>query len=138
MIHGMYYFSIVKFYNKLTNGHLPDYFDQLKPKILLVVPDTLSETLLCSAQIIKHEYARYKLHDQLIRVKYGNTNCISLPVNVNNSILEKVATHSISFIGYKIYAKNTIIKSYQDACILINYYVCQNSYLPQHYHLCFC
>ena len=32
MIHDIYYLSIVKFYHKLTNGHLPDYFDHIKPK----------------------------------------------------------------------------------------------------------
>ena len=41
----------------------------------------------------------HTIHYQLIRVINGNTNCISPPVNVNNSILEKVATHS--FIGCK-------------------------------------
>ena len=33
MIHDIYYLSIVKFYYKLTNGHLPDYFDHFKPKV---------------------------------------------------------------------------------------------------------
>ena len=96
----------------------------LNQKFLLVAPGTLSETLM-QYPIIRHEYARYTLHYQLIRVINGNSNCTSLPVNVNNSILEKVATHS--FIGCKIYAKNAIIESYQDTCILINCYVCQNT-----------
>ena len=51
MIHDMYYLSIVKFYYKLINGHLPDYFDYFKQNFLLVAPDTLSETLLCSIQL---------------------------------------------------------------------------------------
>ena len=33
MIHDMYYLLIVKFYYKLINGHLPDYFDYFKSKI---------------------------------------------------------------------------------------------------------
>ena len=60
-------------------------------------------------KFFNHKYARFK-----IRVINGNTNYISLPINVNNSILEKVATHL--FIGCKLYAKNVIIESYQDAC----------------------
>ena len=97
----------------------------LNQKFLLVVPDTLSETLLCSTQLLGTDMRYTHLHYQLIRVINGNTNCISRPVIVNNAILEKVATHS--FIGCKIYFKNAIIESYQDACTLINCYVCQNS-----------
>ena len=125
MIHDIYYMSIVKFYYKLTNGHLPDYFDHFKPKVSTGCSRYPIRNPTMQYPIIRHEYARYTLHYQLIRVINGNSNCTSLPVNVNNSILEKVATHS--FIGCKIYAKNAIIESYQDTCILINCYVCQNT-----------
>ena len=125
MKHDIYYLSIVKFYYKLRNGHLPDYFDHYKPKVSTGCTRYPIRNPTMQCPIIRHEYAKYTLHYQLIRVKNGNKNCISLPVNVNNSIWEKVATHS--FIGYKTYAKNAIIESYQDACTLINCYVCQNS-----------
>ena len=104
----------------------------LNQKCLLVVPDTLSETLLCSIQLLSTNMR--DIH--CLRVINGNTNCISLPVNVNKFIVEKVATNS--FLGCKIYAKNAIIESDQDACTLINCYICQNSQLPQHYYLSFC
>ena len=120
----MYYLSIVKFYYKLINGHLPEYFDHFKPKVSTGCSRYPIRNPTMQYPIIKHEYARYTLHYQLIRVINGNTNCISLAVHVNNSILEKVATHS--FIGCKIYAKNAIIESYQDTCTFINCSVCQN------------
>ena len=59
---------------------------------------------------IKHEYARYALNYQLIRVINGNTDCFSLSNHLNNSILEKATTHS--FYGYKVYAKK------YDSCII--------------------
>ena len=41
---------------------------------------------------IKHEYARYALNYQLIRVINGNTDCFSISNQLNNSILETDTT----------------------------------------------
>ena len=73
---------------------------------------------------IKHEYARYALNYQLIRVINGNTDCYSLSNNLNNSILEKATTHSL--YGYKVYAKNMILASYREACNIVDCYTCNN------------
>ena len=96
----------------------------LNQKFLLVA--TLFETLRCNIQLLSTNMrdTHCIIIIRVIRVINGNTNCISLAVHVNNSILEKVATHS--FIGCKIYAKNAIIESYQDTCTFINCSVCQN------------
>ena len=82
----MNYLSIVKFYYKLTNRHLPDCFDHLKPKnstgcsIYPIQNPTIQYPIN-----YKHKYVKYTLYYQLMRVINSNTNCISLPVNVNNS-----------------------------------------------------
>ena len=73
---------------------------------------------------IKHEYARYALNYQLIRVINRNIDCFSLSNQLNNSILEKATTHS--FYGYKVYTKNMILASYREACNIIDCYTCNN------------
>ena len=112
MIHDIYYLSIVKFYYKLTNANLLDYFDHFKPKVSTACSRHPIRNPTIQYPTIRHEYARNTLYYQLIIVVDGSTNYVSFPVNVNNSILEKVATHS--FIGCKIYAKNAIIELCQD------------------------
>ena len=89
-----------------------DYFDHFKAKVSTACSRHPIRNPTIQYPIIRHEYARNTLYYQLISVIDGNTNYISFPVNVNNSILEKVATHL--FIGCKIYAKNAIIELCQD------------------------
>ena len=90
MIHDIYYLSIVKFYYKLTNGHLSDCFDHFKPNVSTGCSRYPIRNPTMQCPIIRHEYARYTLHYQLIRVMNDNSNCILLPVNVNNFIWKKL------------------------------------------------
>ena len=124
MVHDLYYMAIIKFYYKMMNGHLPDDFNCFKPHTSISCTRYPIRNPIMQYPFIKHEYARYALNYQLIRVINGNTDCFSLSNHLNNSILEKATTHS--FYGYKVYAKNMILASYREACNIVDCYTCNN------------
>ena len=118
--------AIIKFYYNMMNGHLPDDFNCFKPHTSISCTRYPIRNPIMQYPFIKHEYARYALNYQLIRVINGNTDCFSLSNPLNNSILEKATTHS--FYGYKVhvYAKTMILASYREACNIVDCYTCNN------------
>ena len=108
----------------MMNGHLPDDFNFIKPHTSINCTRYPIRNLIIQYPFIKHEYARYALNYQLIRVINGNIDCFSFSNQLNNSILEKATTHS--FYGYKAYAKNAILASYREACNIVDCYTCNN------------
>ena len=124
MVHDLYYMAIIKFYYNMMNGHLPDDFNCFKPHTSISCTRYPIRNPIMQYPFIKHEYARYALNYQLIRVINGNTDCFSLSNPLNNSILEKATTHS--FYGYKVYAKTMILASYREACNIVDCYTCNN------------
>ena len=77
-----------------------------------------------NCRIIKHEYARYALNYQLIRVINGNTDGFSLSNHLNNSILEKLQL--IHFMATRYMQKNMILASYREECNIVDCYTCNN------------
>ena len=116
--------AIIKFYYNMMNGHLPDDFNCFKPHTSISCTRYPIRNPIMQYPFIKHEYARYALNYQLIRVINGNIDCFSFSNQLNNSILEKATTHS--FYGYKVYAKNMILASYREACNILDCYMCNN------------
>ena len=108
MVHDLYYMAIIQFYYNMMNGYLPDDFNCFKPHTFISYTRYPIRNPIMQYPFIKHEYARYALNYQLIKVINGNTDCFSLSNHLNNSILEKATTHS--FYGYmqsicKVYAR---------------------------------
>ena len=121
MVHDLYYMAIIKLYYNMMNGHLPDDFNLFKPHTSISCTRYPIRYPIMQYPFIKHEYA---LSYQLIRVINRNTDCFSFSNQLNNSIPEKATT--LSFYGYKVYAKNMILASYREACNIVDCYTCNN------------
>ena len=103
----------LKFYHKLINNKLPNYFTNLQFE---------------QNQNIHHYYTRSSMNIHLPKINHSfATRCIrySLPVILNNSptyIFNKLFTHSLK--GFSVYVKNDFIKNYIFVCTNANCYVC--------------
>ena len=107
--------QLLKFYFRLQNNLLPDYFKTIR---IIQQQDTHS---------INTRHTGYLPHR--VHHKFAE-NCIrfKLPIILNQThtnILQKVYTHSE--VGFKIYVKNCYLNNYQNTCHQINCYICNSS-----------
>ena len=105
--------NILKFYYKLMNNNLPDYFLHLNTVTGAQTHSYNTRFRNNVRQIqLRHEFRMKCLHHEIARIA-NNT-----PPN----ILEKVYTHSLS--GFILYIKSHMLKMYPDDCHLENCYIC--------------
>ena len=103
----------LKLYYKFVHGNLPSY--------QLLMP--------FNANTATHNYStrqQHAIHHPFARHDYAQ-KCLrfDLPHVINNTppiILDKVQTHSLS--GFSWYIKQFILNSYQEACNIVNCYIC--------------
>ena len=116
-VHDLYWLMVLKFYYKLKNNLLPQYFNVFLPKKShgsIVYPIRNPQNQL---PIIKHEYARNSFRCELITI----TNTINNSI-VYSNILDKMYTHSLH--GYSLYIKNKFLNNYNYECLTTNCYTC--------------
>ena len=103
----------LKLYYKFKQGSLPDYHLQMPFN-----DNTTTHNHNTRQQHDIHQpYARHEYAKRCLR--------FDLPQIINSTpshILDKVYTHSLN--GYSWYIKQSIIKSYQENCIIQNCYIC--------------
>ena len=108
--------TILKFYFKLKNNKLPNYFTNFLP---------ITNDLLHTHATRINE----KLHMPLVRQEFARKSLrFQLPLLVNgtpNQILSKINTHSIQ--GYSNYIKNFYISKYEDRCKITKCYICSRN-----------
>jgi hypothetical protein len=102
----MFGLSIWKFYFKLMNNKLPEYFNYMKPELPRVIDFHNIRRPTFHLPNIRHAFAEQLVHYQMIKLLNTEKNA--------NIIMPKVYTHS--FCGYKLYIKNVTINSYMIEC----------------------
>ena len=106
--------NILKFYYKLMNNNLPDYFLHLN-KVTGAQTHSYNTRFKNNngRQIqLRHEFRRKCLYYEIARIAK----------NTPPNILEKVYTHSYN--GFILYIKSHMLKMYPDDCHLENCYIC--------------
>ena len=105
---------MLKFYHKLVNNKVPEYFTKMPLKSMNEIHQhfTRSQNSLIIPKV-NHSFARFSISNSL-------AHCIN---NSPNIITEKAYTHSLS--SYSIYIKNYFINQYQVSCNIPHCYVCQ-------------
>ena len=110
----MYNIALWKFYFKLMNNTLPNYFDIMKPELPRICNYHEIRRPTFHLPAIKHEFAEALVKVQLTRLLNEERGSIH--------ITSKVYTHS--FPSFKFFVKNRIIELYNDHCLIINCYSC--------------
>ena len=108
----MFRIALWKFYYKLINHTLPTCFNYIIPHL----------PLICNYYTIrKPVFTLPKLNIELMRMslKY---QLLTLLNNEYGSILITAKVHTHSFLGFKLFLKNTIIDLYVDNCNVVNCY----------------
>ena len=108
----MFRIALWKFYYKLINHTLPPCFNYIIPHL----------PLICNYYTIrKPVFTLPKLNIELMRMslKY---QLLTLLNNEYGSILITAKVHTHSFLGFKLFLKNTIIDLYVDNCNVVNCY----------------
>jgi hypothetical protein len=108
--------SELKFYFKLANGTLPEYFDTYAIQRYTDLHDYSTRGRLNVIQPrirceISKDCIRYKLHHII------NSN--------PNLLIDKVYTHS--FNGFSNYAKKYFLSTYSNTCTILDCYICNNT-----------
>ena len=103
-ISDMFYVAIWKFYYKLMNNKLPEYYSFMKPVLPVVTEHYEIRNPSFHASAIKHTFAECSLQYCLIN-PLNSENCFAL-------LTDKVNTNS--FHRFKVYIKNGIFNSYQN------------------------
>ena len=106
----MYYVSvaILKFYYKLMNNKLPEYFSFMKPVLPVVTERYEIRNRSFHTPDIKHKFAECSLQYCLIN-QLNSENCIAL-------LTDKVSTNS--FYSFKVFIKSRILNFYQKPIII--------------------
>ena len=91
--------AILKFYYKLMNNKLPEYFSFMKAVLLVV-----TERYEIQNPAIKHKFAECSLQYCLIN-QLNSENCFAL-------LTDKVSMNS--FYSFKVFIKSRILNSYQN------------------------
>ena len=110
----MYHIALWKFYFKLMNNTLPEYFNGMKPILPLICNRYPLRKSLFHLPKIKHKFAEHLLEYQLVK-----------KLNEEGSIryTSKIFTHS--FMGFKLYLKNTTVDTYSNNCTMVNCRSCE-------------
>ena len=111
----MFPIAVWKFYYKLMNNQLPEYFIDWKPELPRVCTRYEIRSPVFHLPLIRHKFAENSLRYCLIK-QLNMEKCSVL-------ITSKVHTHS--FPGYKTYLKQKAIDLYSDHCTISQCYVCQ-------------
>ena len=109
----MFCLSLWKFYFKLMNNKLPQFFNIMLPVQPLICQTHDIRKPKLHLPAIKHEFAEQLLQFQIVKL-----------LNKEQSSLITSKVHSHSFHGFKIYLKNSFINSYSDHCIIVNCNAC--------------
>ena len=110
----IYRIQLLKFIYKLINKQLPDYFNQ--NLLLYNTQRHQHATRACTNVFIprvNHEFAKRNIRFSIAKI-FNNSPDI---------IINKIFTHSIH--GFSTYIKRYIIERYQNACTIINCYICR-------------
>jgi hypothetical protein len=106
----------LKFYYKLQNGLLPKYFSDN----LITQQSEVHSYYTRHANDYRNPVSRHIFVQNSIRYRLPSI------INTCPSIIkDKVCTHCLS--GYIRYIKHDIITSYQEECLIVNCYICQNT-----------
>ena len=102
-ISDMFSVALWKFYYKLMNNKLPEYFSFMKPVLPVATERYEIRNPSFHAPAIKHKFAECSLQYCLIN-QLNSENCFTLLTN-------KVSTSS--FYSFKVFIKSRILNSYQ-------------------------
>ena len=102
-ISDMFFVALWKFYYKLINNKLPEYFFFMKPVLPVATERYEIRNPSFHAPAIKHKFAECSLQYCLIN-QLNSENCFALLTN-------KVSTNS--FYSLKVFIKSRILNSYQ-------------------------
>ena len=102
-ISDMFSVALWKFYYKLMNNKLPEYFSFMKPVLPVATERYEIRNPSFHAPAIKHKFAECSLQYCLIN-QLNSENCFALLTN-------KVSTSS--FYSFKVFIKSRILNSYQ-------------------------
>ena len=100
----MFSVALCKFYYKLMNNKLPEYFSFMKPVLPVVTERYEIRNPLFHAPATKHKSAEYSLQYCLIN-QLNSENCFAL-------LTDKVSTNL--FYSFKVFFKKRILNSYQN------------------------
>ena len=110
----IYRIQLLKFIYKLINKQLPYYFNQ--NLLLYNTQHHQHATRACTNVFIprvNHEFAKRNIRFSIAKI-FNNSPDI---------IINKIFTHGIH--GFSTYIKRYIIERYQNACTIINCYICR-------------
>jgi hypothetical protein len=112
-IEDIYKQQLLKFYHKLKNDQLPEYFKHMRPVAFSEIHEhhTRGRDTICMPQI-KKEYARKCL-------RYDISNLVD---NTPEYIMSKVST--LRYYGFANYIRKVYISEYKETCALIDCYIC--------------
>ena len=99
----MFSVALWKFYYKLMNNKLPEYFSFMTPVLPAVTERYEIRNPSFRAPAIKHKFAECSLRYSLIN-QLNSENCFAL-------LTEKVSMNS--FYSFKVFVKSRILNSYQ-------------------------
>ena len=99
----MFSFALWKYYYKLMNNKLPEYFSFRKPVLPTVTERYEIRNPLFHTPAIKHKFAECSLQYFLIN-QLNSENCFA-------QLTDKVSTNS--FYSFKVFVKSRILNSYQ-------------------------
>ena len=111
----MFPIAVWKFYYKLMNNQLPEYFIDWKPELPRVCTRYDIRSPVFHLPLIRHKFAENSLRYCLIK-QLNMEKC---------SVLITIKVHTHSFPGYKTYLKQKAIDLYSDHYTISQCYVCQ-------------
>ena len=107
--------QVLKFYYKLVNNMIPEYFNNLMPKTFSDIhqrPTRQNNKFI--TPLVNHECTRKSLRHYMINILN----------NTVDNIITKIYTHS--YFGFSFYAKTYLLGLYETICNINNCYICQN------------
>ena len=111
-VQDIYQLAILKFYFKLINNELPQYFDTFTPTFSMGVNHYNIRNPCRQLPKIYHEFPKQSLRYKL-NVVLNETD---------SNLISKAET--ISLYQFKLLIKSNMINKYKDTCEESNYYVC--------------
>ena len=103
-ISDMFSVAIWKFYYKLMNNKLPEYFSFMKPVLKVITERYEIRSPSFHAPVIQQKYAECSLQYCLIN-QLNSENCLAL-------LTDKVSRNS--FYSFKVFIKSRLLNSYQN------------------------
>ena len=118
-MHDLYRLMTFKFYYKLKNNLLPNYFNNFVPEKSRGSQLYPIRNPQYQLPIFKHEYARNTLRCELIKkLNIANTS------ETYQGVLDKLESHSL--YGYSLYIKNIFLNNYEFECVLLDCFICRH------------